>query len=109
MLFESLANGEWFRNKPIILFLNKDDLFRAKISHSPVPTHLFADFQGPRNDYESAATFFAWRFQSIALSRVPERELYIHRTNATDTTLLKRTMSSVQDILIQDKLNRLVL
>ncbi|EEQ91758.1 small G-protein GPA2 [Blastomyces dermatitidis ER-3] len=106
MLFESLVNGEWFKRKPVILFLNKIDLFKEKIAISPVSKH-FPDYQGPEGSYEPAIKFFAERFRGI--TRVPEREIYIHRTNATDTTLLKATMDSVQDMIIQKNLNNLIL
>lgn len=106
MLFESLVNGEWFKDKPIILFLNKIDLFRAKLPISPLSVH-FPDFQGKDGDEEAAKQFFANRFRSI--NRNNEREIYIHFTNATDTNLLKATMEDVQDILIQKNLQRLVL
>ncbi|KAK2741843.1 hypothetical protein FQN55_008130 [Onygenales sp. PD_40] len=106
MLFESLVNGEWFKRKPVILFLNKIDLFKEKLAISPVSKH-FPDYHGPEGDYEAAAKFFAERFRGI--TRVPEREIYIHYTNATDTTLLKATMDSVQDMIIQKNLNNLIL
>lgn len=106
MLFESLVNGEWFKDKPIILFLNKIDLFRAKLPISPLSVH-FPDFQGKDGDEEAAKQFFAKRFRSI--NRNNDREIYIHFTNATDTNLLKATMEDVQDILIQKNLQRLVL
>ncbi|KAI1929830.1 hypothetical protein LOZ58_000648 [Ophidiomyces ophidiicola] len=106
MLFESLVNGEWFKRKPVILFLNKIDLFRDKLPHSPVSKH-FPDFKGPEGDYEAAAKFFGTRFKGM--TRMPEREIYTHYTNATDTTLLKATMDSVQDMIIQKNLNNLVL
>ncbi|KAL2008307.1 hypothetical protein VTN00DRAFT_8289 [Thermoascus crustaceus] len=106
MLFESLANGEWFKRKPIILFLNKIDLFKAKLPISPVSKH-FPDYTGPDTDFDSAARYFADRFRGI--NRVPEREIYIHYTNATDTTLLKATMDSVQDMIIQKNLHTLIL
>lgn len=106
MLFESLANGEWFKRKPIILFLNKIDLFKAKISLSPISKH-FPDYTGPDGDFDAAAKYFADRFRGI--NRVPEREIYIHYTNATDTNLLKATMDSVQDMIIQKNLHTLIL
>jgi guanine nucleotide-binding protein subunit alpha len=106
MLFESLVNGEWFKRKPIILFLNKIDLFKEKIAFSPVSKH-FPDYHGPEGNFEAAAKYFADRFRGI--TRVPEREIYIHYTNATDTTLLKATMESVQDMIIQKNLNSLIL
>lgn len=106
MLFESLVNGEWFKRKPVILFLNKIDLFKQKVPYSPVSKH-FPDFKGPDGDYDVAAKYFADRFRGM--TRMPEREIYVHYTNATDTTLLKATMDSVQDMIIQKNLNNLVL
>ncbi|KAJ5115385.1 hypothetical protein NUU61_001144 [Penicillium alfredii] len=106
MLFESLVNGEWFKRKPIILFLNKIDLFKAKLAISPVSKH-FPDYSGSNSDFDAAARYFAERFRGI--NRIPDREIYIHYTNATDTTLLKATMDSVQDMIIQKNLNTLIL
>ncbi|KAJ5728405.1 hypothetical protein N7493_004735 [Penicillium malachiteum] len=106
MLFESLVNGEWFKRKPIILFLNKIDLFKAKLSISAISKH-FPDYSGSDTDFEAAARYFADRFRGI--NRIPDREIYIHQTNATDTTLLKATMDSVQDMIIQKNLHTLIL
>ncbi|KIW12166.1 hypothetical protein PV08_09441 [Exophiala spinifera] len=106
MLFESLVNGEWFKDKPIILFLNKIDLFREKLPVSPLSAH-FPDYTGKEGDEEASKQFFANRFKSI--NKNSDREIYIHFTNATDTNLLKATMEDVQDILIQKNLQRLVL
>ncbi|CAG7994005.1 unnamed protein product [Penicillium salamii] len=106
MLFESLVNGEWFKRKPIILFLNKIDLFKGKLAISPISNH-FPDYTGSDTDYDAAAQYFADRFRGI--NRIPDREIYIHYTNATDTTLLRATMDSVQDMIIQKNLHSLIL
>lgn len=106
MLFDSLVNGEWFRNKPIILFLNKIDLFRAKLPVSSVKAR-FPDYQGSDGDEEAAKKYFADRFRGV--NRQPNREIYIHFTNATDTNLLKATMQSVQDMIIQKNISNLIL
>ncbi|KAJ5601689.1 hypothetical protein N7510_011223 [Penicillium lagena] len=106
MLFESLVNGEWFKRKPIILFLNKIDLFKGKLSISSISKH-FPDYTGSNTDFDAAARYFAERFRGI--NRIPDREIYIHYTNATDTTLLKATMDSVQDMIIQKNLHTLIL
>lgn len=105
-LFDALVNGEWFGDKPIILFFNKIDLFRTKLEKSPIKAH-FPDYSGAEGDEGAATLFFASKFQK--LNRNTNREIYIHLTNATDTNLLKATMQSVQDILIQKQVNRLIL
>jgi guanine nucleotide-binding protein subunit alpha, other len=106
MLFESLVNGEWFKSKPIILFLNKIDLFYEKITVSPVSAH-FPDFKGAKGDAEAAKEYFAQKFRAI--NRTAGREIYVHFTNATDTNLLKATMQSVQDMIVQKNLQTLIL
>jgi guanine nucleotide-binding protein subunit alpha, other len=106
MLFESLVNGEWFKNKPIILFLNKIDLFREKLPISPI-SKTFPDYTGGDTNEQAAMDYFASRFSGI--NRTADREIYIHFTNATDTTLLKATMQSVQDMIIQKNLTNFIL
>jgi guanine nucleotide-binding protein subunit alpha, other len=106
MLFESLVNGVWFKNKPIILFLNKIDLFHQKIGMSPVSTH-FPDYKGKEGDAQAAKEYFANRFRAI--NQTAGREIYVHFTNATNTNLLKATMQSVQDMIVQKNLQNLIL
>ncbi|KAI5858211.1 G protein alpha subunit [Durotheca rogersii] len=107
MLWESIANSHWFTKSALILFLNKMDLFKEKIATSPITSHGFVDYQGPPDDYKQASKYFMDKFR--ALNRNPEKEIYGHFTNATDTNLLKITMGSVQDMIIQRNLKQLIL
>lgn len=107
MLWESIANSHWFRNSALILFLNKIDLFKEKIAYSPIAKFGFSDFNGDSSSWQQTSTYFMNKF--VALNRTPTREVYGHFTNATDTSLLKVTMVSVQDMIIQRNLQRLVL
>jgi guanine nucleotide-binding protein subunit alpha, other len=108
MLFESIANSKYFEKSALILFLNKIDLFREKISGgmAPISNH-FPDYQGADDDIEAGQKFFAEKFKNLV--RQPKKELYVHYTNATDTDLLKKTMQSVQDMIVQRNLNALIL
>lgn len=107
MLWESIANSHWFKNSALILFLNKMDLFKKKIAHSPITKFGFSDFQGDTSDPQQTSRYFMDKF--VALNRSPGREVYSHFTNATDTDLLKVTMASVQDMIIQRNLQKLIL
>lgn len=106
MLFESICNSQWFIRTSIILFMNKIDLFREKISTSPVKKY-FPDYTGDPDSYKQASEFFHDNFKR--LNRNPSKDIYVHYTNATDTDLLKITMSSVQDIILQKNLHTLIL
>ncbi|PHH85942.1 hypothetical protein CDD83_10957 [Cordyceps sp. RAO-2017] len=107
MLWESIANSHWFTKSAMILFLNKIDLFRQKLPHSPITKHGFTDYSGEPDDSNAASKYFLDKFR--ALSRNPDKEIYGHFTNATDTNLLKITMASVQDMIIQRNLKTLIL
>ncbi|CAF9939526.1 hypothetical protein IMSHALPRED_001540 [Imshaugia aleurites] len=106
LLFESIMSLTWFKSSSIILFLNKTDLFREKIAEKPVSDY-FPDYTGASNDYKATSEYFANKFR--ALNRTEDREIYVHFTNATDTNLLKLTMQSVQDTIIQSNLTTLIL
>jgi guanine nucleotide-binding protein subunit alpha len=107
MLWESIANSQWFKRTALILFLNKIDLFREKLPSSPITKHGFSDYYGDPRDADAAAKYFMDKFRQ--LNRNPQKEIYGHFTNATDTNLLKITMTSVQDMIIQRNLNQLIL
>ncbi|KEZ38821.1 hypothetical protein SAPIO_CDS10864 [Scedosporium apiospermum] len=107
MLWESIANSHWFAKSALILFLNKMDLFKEKLSKSPITDHGFTDYHGPKDDWKAASKYFLEKFR--ALNRNSEKEIYGHFTNATDTNLLKITMGSVQDMIIQRNLKQLIL
>ena len=106
MLFESILNLQWFKKSSIILFLNKMDLFTAKLAEKPIRDY-FPDYSGGTEDVMAAREYFAKKFRR--LNRSADREIYVHYTNATDTNLLKITMHSVQDTIIQKNLNTFIL
>lgn len=106
MLWESIGNSHWFTRTSMILFLNKMDLFREKLPHSPISKHGFTDYNGPVGDYKATSVYFFDKFK--ALIRNQKKEIYGHYTNATDTNLLKVTMGSVQDMIIKRNLKDLM-
>lgn len=73
---------------------------------SPI-NKVFPDYAGGANDIEAGQEFFANKFRNLV--RQPKKEVYVHYTNATDTDLLKKTMASVQDMIVQRNLNALIL
>jgi guanine nucleotide-binding protein subunit alpha, other len=107
MLFEQISNSRYFEQASLILFLNKMDLFREKLKSGISPiSRYFSDYHGANRDVKAGQAFFAEKFKTLLRKK---KELYIHFTNATDTNLLKVTMKSVQDMIVQRNLNQLIL
>lgn len=108
MLFESIANSKYFEKSALIIFLNKMDVFRDKISTGSAPIKdWFPDYTGDDRDVAAGQEFFARKFRNLV--RDPGKEAYVHYTNATDTTVLDKTMKSVQDMIVQRNLHQLML
>lgn len=106
MLFDSISNSQWFVQTSIILFLNKVDLFRYKLTYSPIREH-FGDFDADQSDEEACLRFFQQKF--IKCNRSQTKDIYTHFTTATDTNLLRSVMTSVTDIILQKNLKQLIL
>ena len=64
MLFESICNSQWFIQTSIILFLNKEDLFRQKLKYSPVRKY-FPDYTGDPKSFKDASEFFSQNFTRL--------------------------------------------
>ena len=79
MLFESICNSQWFIQTSIILFLNKEDLFKQKLPYSSVRKY-FPDYTGDPKSFKQASAFFAENFRR--LNRNPTKvspELHLPR------------------------------
>eukprot|EP01134_Creolimax_fragrantissima_P000893 CFRG0893T1 len=96
-LFEAICNSKWFVKTPIILFLNKVDLFEQKITKSPLKV-CFPEYEG-ENTFEEASEFIRNMFESM--NRGTENAIYSHFTCATDTENINFVFDVVTDILIQ--------
>lgn len=62
-MFGSIFSSRWFTRSTIILFLNKLDLFKMKLSQSPLADH-FPDYLGG-NDVNRAAAYLIGRFNQV--------------------------------------------
>jgi guanine nucleotide-binding protein G(o) subunit alpha len=99
-LFDSICNNKWFTDTSIILFLNKKDLFEAKIHKSPL-TICFPEYTGSQT-YEEAAAYIQAQFE--AKNKSTTKEIYCHQTCATDTTNIQFVFDAVTDVIIANNL-----
>ena len=98
-LFTEITNSQWFCNAPIILFLNKKDIFKDKIEKNDHPlTCVFPEFTGGAN-YEEAVEFMKKRLLTI----IPEEnEAFCHVTCCIDTENIKEVFDLTRECLLQE-------
>lgn len=90
VLFDSVVNSRWFMRTSIILFLNKVDLFRAKLAKSPLGNY-FPDYSGG-SDVNRAAKYLLWRFNQVNRAHLNLYPQYVNayltnRSHADDFTV----------------------
>lgn len=100
ILFESISKNKWFANTPIMLFLNKIDLFEEKIKTSPLNI-CFPEYNGD-NSFSSTTCYIQQQF--LFLKSEQNSKVYVHLTNATDTENIKLVFSIATDIVLNKNL-----
>eukprot|EP01128_Nolandella_sp_AFSM9_P007225 TRINITY_DN3901_c0_g1_i1.p1 TRINITY_DN3901_c0_g1~~TRINITY_DN3901_c0_g1_i1.p1 ORF type:complete len:361 (+),score=87.39 TRINITY_DN3901_c0_g1_i1:59-1084(+) len=98
-LFQQTVNSKWFDTVSLILFLNKSDLFRDKISTVDLKV-AFPEYSGGLS-YDAALLFIASKFKSLRKDQ--DRKTFVHVTTATNTDTVKTVLSDVFEILEKEK------
>ncbi|KAL9656390.1 hypothetical protein ABK040_005156 [Willaertia magna] len=102
VLFDELVNSSVFNEKPVLLFLNKVDLFENLIKKVDLNT-CFKDYNGPKNDKDAALQFIEKKFK--ALRENSDSEVYTHVTCAVDTNNISKVLDSLKNIIIKESLS----
>eukprot|EP01133_Synstelium_polycarpum_P007879 gene7879-9249_t len=93
-VFGDVCNS-WFENTPVILFLNKSDLFREKIKTIDL-SETFPEYKGGK-DFDRGANYVKERFWQI--NKNENKSIYSHITCATDTDNIRVVFQAVKDII----------
>ncbi|TIB94435.1 putative heterotrimeric G-protein GTPase [Wallemia mellicola] len=108
LLFDSICNSRWFIRTSLIVFLNKNDIFKEQIKNKPLrEVEYFNDYQGKNEDVDASRHYLKQRVLSLNKNR--DKEIYVHTTNAKDTKNLSRILVSVTDIILKENLNLLMI
>lgn len=101
-LFDSICQAKWMQRVPMILFLNKRDIFAEKLPNFPL-VNYFAEYQG-ENDYDSAVEWITQQF--LSKNGDSQRQIYVHQTCATDESNVQAVFNAVKDIILVQHLSR---
>lgn len=99
VLFDNVVNSRWFARTSVVLFLNKIDLFAAKLQKVPLENY-FPDYTGGQ-DINKAAKYILWRF--VQLNRA-NLNIYPHVTQATDTSNIKLVFAAIKETILENTL-----
>lgn len=107
-LFEQIVNNRWFKEASFVIFLNKLDLFRDKITRSSRQMrHFFPDYKGPDKDIDHAALFIQNKF--LQRNHNDRKVICPHFTTATDTANVQTVFQVVMETVIKENLGNVTL
>jgi guanine nucleotide-binding protein subunit alpha len=101
-VFEGLMRSPHFTETEVLLILNKDDLFRAKIAERDMRPY-FPDYSGGC-DYQRALDYILFEFKRRALPHHPELRYFV--TTATHTENFEKVWALVRKIVVLKNLQR---
>ena len=87
-MFKSIINSVWFRNKPVILFLNKIDLLEKKLKTATCLRDSFPEFTGDASKLADVVNFIQDKY--LECDEQKGRPLFPFQTCATDTTNIEK-------------------
>jgi len=105
-LFKSVCSNRAFANTPVLLFLNKKDIFQEKVMTSDIKAQRpFADYAGPPADFDAGVHYFKNKFEDCIVD--PDyQDSFIHVTKATDTDNMQFVLDSTRSIIMTENLRR---
>ncbi len=101
-LLDSIAKNPILKKIPLILFLNKADLFEKNLRANPLSDKFPNYKDGP--DFASAISFMKKTFSKII--NVSNQNSIIHITQATDVSSFSKLVVSITVIVMQQSLSK---
>lgn len=104
-LFQDIVNSKWFKETAVILFLNKEDLFREKIVNKDITDSdcvELKDFTGDCRSFEETTHFLEQVFLKKKIPDDTSNAIICHVVCATKTAMVKLVFDNVKKIIIDD-------
>jgi len=103
-LFNWVCTNQFFINTPVLLFLNKRDLFDVKVSKPGYMAKFLEDYKGD-TDIEAATGYMMDKFMNM-LTDDKKKQVNIHVTCATDKDNVFKVFNDVKEILIRQAMSK---
>jgi len=99
-LFYEHCNSPYLDTTAMLLFLNKEDLFKEKITK--IPLTVYDPTYSGGSDLKAAEQFITNQF--LQQNQNPNRTVYVHLTTATNKDNVNMVFRTVKDIVLKDNL-----
>ncbi|KAK2465576.1 hypothetical protein APHAL10511_002468 [Amanita phalloides] len=99
LLWKDVCSNKLLAEVELVLFLNKCDIFEAKLNSGIRLTKYVRSYGDRQNDFETASKYLKGKFGAIHREYSPRaRKFYAFCTSVTDTTTTAGIIASVRDM-----------
>eukprot|EP01083_Nonionella_stella_P096189 270324_1 len=106
-LFEETVNNKYFNDTHVILFLNKTDLFKKKITKFGITECCaFSDYTQDPNDYHQTTEYIQQTFEALDHSQTRD-DIYCHLTCAMSKQNIDNVFCDIAQMLMNQALGEL--
>ncbi|GBE87573.1 Guanine nucleotide-binding protein alpha-4 subunit [Sparassis crispa] len=107
LLWKSIIANPLLAETSIVLFLNKVDIFKAKLEAGVKLSRYIVSYGNRPNDYESTSNYLRRKFGQVLRDHSPQpRYFYFHFTTVTDTKTTSTILRDVQDTVVLKSLQK---
>jgi GTPase SAR1 family protein len=104
-LFEEICNSRWFLKNPLMLFLNKKDLFEQKFLIEKVPLNVSGKFPTAPDTNDDLKRAIDWiTSQFLKKRKSPDKDIYTHVTTATDPHNVRAVFDVCRNVILKKSL-----
>ncbi|KAJ3507338.1 hypothetical protein NLJ89_g6356 [Agrocybe chaxingu] len=104
LLWKHVVSNPLLKDTQIVLFLNKIDLFKAKLETIRFADYVVSYGQRP-NEYEPASNYLRKKFALLYKQHSKtQRIFYCHLTSMTDSSSTRHILVNVKDMVIRQNL-----
>ncbi|RDX54650.1 G-protein alpha subunit [Lentinus brumalis] len=101
LLWKSICSNPLLGKTNLILFLNKIDIFRAKLEAGIRFGQYIISYGNRPNDYDSTSAYMRRKFGQIHKEYSPQaRKFYCHFTEVTNTKATSEVLVNIQEMII---------
>ncbi|TFK23704.1 guanine nucleotide-binding protein alpha-4 subunit [Coprinopsis marcescibilis] len=105
LLWKATVSNPLLKTAQTVLFLNKTDIFKAKLDAGIRFGQYVVSYADRANDYETASAYLRKKFAGIHKQHSPlPRMLYCHLTAVTDVQSTQHVLANVKDIVLRQAL-----
>ncbi|EIW55448.1 G-alpha-domain-containing protein [Trametes versicolor FP-101664 SS1] len=110
LLWKSICSNPLLGKTNLILFLNKIDIFRAKLRAGIQFGQYIISYGNRPNDYENTSAYMRRKFGQIHREYSPQaRTFYCHFTSVTDTKSTSTVLVNIQESILSANLKSISL